>query len=297
MSNSERLLTVSEAVESRIACRDFLDKEVSIDLIKKILNEARRAPSSSNLQPWKIYLIYGENKSKLRQIIQTKIDNGVFLDLPLQFKVGPGKTIPAPGFQNTMKQNFPKYYDRYSKLGKKVYGSQGIARQDHKSRMEALFRAYNFFGAPVGLLITIDKGLTLGSYPDLGIMAQTIMLLCEQYGLSTCSIVAWALQHNIVRNALNIDQNELIFCGMAIGYKNDQAPVNQFKRDRMSFEEMVVVPEINDIQNIKFESKWMFKFKVLSITLRENYLPIDTQYLVAIPFVAGAVICWYKYFR
>ena len=292
--HQQKLLTVSEAVKSRIACRDFLDKQVSYDLIIKILDEARRAPSSSNLQPWKIYLIHGENKKKLTNIIKTKMDTGVLIDVPLQFQIHPGSKVPIPGLSNKLKTNYPKYYQRYQSVGKSVYESQGIKRGDHKARMEAAFRGFDFFGAPVGLIFTIKKYMTLGSYPDLGIMAQTIMLLSQQYGLSTCPLVLWSLQHKTLRKALNIPKDELIFCGMAIGYKNDDAAVNKFKRERVSLDEMLVVPKINDID--KFESIWWFKFKMLLIILREklsDYIPIYLQYFMALVIVTFAIYCLY----
>ena len=114
MSTIQHLLTVSEAVASRRSCRDFLDKEVPYDLIMKILNESRWAPSSSNLQPWKIYLLHGQNKKKLTKIMQSKLDTGVMIDVPLQFQIHPGVTVPAPGFMNEMKQKYPKHYQRYT---------------------------------------------------------------------------------------------------------------------------------------------------------------------------------------
>eukprot|EP01083_Nonionella_stella_P040666 110275_1 len=262
-------LSVSEAVASRRSCRKFLEKEVSIDLVMKILDEARYAPSSSNLQPWKIYLIHGETKKKLAQIVQTKCSNGQFVDLPCQFQVWPGVPVPFPMFVQQFYVKYPTYAKRYKALGKSVYTSQGVERGDLEARKKAVIRAFDFFGAPVGLLLTVDKDAGYGQYPDLGIMLQTIMLLCEQYGLNTCTQLAWSLQHKTVRNVLNIDQNETIFCGMCIGYKDPNAKVNQFKRERMELDEMVVVPEIVDDPKLPSKTVFQLRFGVL---IAKHYL-------------------------
>eukprot|EP00483_Globobulimina_turgida_P001651 UN01653 len=184
-------LTVSEAVASRHSCRDFLSKDVSLDLIMKILNKARRSPSSGNLQPWKIYVIYGETKTKLASIIQNKFNHGEIGDQPFQFEIYPGMTNPLDSTQFAKK--FPKYRARQAALGKLIYTAQGIKRNDIKGRKDHVNKNWEFFGAPIGLFFTLDKGMVYGQYPDLGIMLATVMLLCEESGLSTCCQVAWAL--------------------------------------------------------------------------------------------------------
>ena len=87
----------------------------------------------------------------------------------------------------------------------------------------------------------------LGQYPDLGIFLGNIMLLCQQYGLSTCAQVAWSLWHKTVRETLNINDKELIFCGMSIGYENKQSPVNKVRTERMDFKEFVVIPKLSKL--------------------------------------------------
>eukprot|EP01083_Nonionella_stella_P011570 32835_1 len=243
-----KLLTVSEAVSSRHSCRKFLPKDVPLDLIIKILNESRQSPSGSNLQPWKIYVIHGETRHKLTSFIQNKFTAGIFGDLPFQFQMLPGTDHPFN--LSYFKKTFPKLKARQSLMGKQIYTAQGIKRDDIEGRKKHINENWNFFGAPIGLFFTIDKRMSYGQYPDLGIILNTVMLLCEQYGLSTCCQVAWSVWHKSLREILNISDNELIFCGMCIGYENKQAKVNKVKSERMPLNEMMVIPKISDDINI-----------------------------------------------
>eukprot|EP01084_Bolivina_argentea_P088340 159509_1 len=223
------------------------------------------------------------------------MDNGTPFDLPFGFQIYPNMPVPTKLFMAKFKQKYPKYYQRHAAMGKNIYSSQGVARGDFKKRIEKAFRAFDFFGAPVGLIFTIDKAMGYGQYPDLGILLQTVMLLCQQYGLSTCGLVVWSLQHETLKKALNIASNEKVFCGMSIGYQNDKAPVNQFKSERMSLDEMVVIAEINE--NIKIESPYLFKAK-LGATMAQYYLQENLPYLAVIAgSVAVGVGCWFRYKR
>jgi nitroreductase len=241
-----KLLTVSEAVSSRHSCRKFSAKDVSLDLIMKILDEARYCPSNSNMQPWKIYVISGETKTKLTSVITHKFKNGQFGDLPLQFAITPGGDTNNPLNTKEFAAKYPALNARRSALGKLVYSAQGISRNDPKGRMKHILENFEWFGAPIGLLLTIDKGCGYGLYPDLGIIIQTVMLLCEQYGLSTICQVAWSLWHQTLRQTLDISDHEVIFCGVPIGYKQEEAKVNQVRTERMPLSEMVLIPKIDD---------------------------------------------------
>eukprot|EP01084_Bolivina_argentea_P243755 408548_1 len=243
-----KLLTVSEAVSSRHSCRKFLSTEVPLDLIIKILNESRLSPSSSNLQPWKIYLIHGETKTKLTSIIQNKFEAGIFGDAPFEFQMLPGVNHPIN--LSYFKKHFPKYRARQAALGKLIFSAQGIKRDDMEGRKKHIAENWEFFGAPIALFFTIDKRMSYGQYPDLGIIIGTIMLLCEQYGLSTCCQVAWSLWHKSLRKILNINENELIFCGMCIGYEDKKEKVNRVKTDRMCLNELMIIPKISDDVNV-----------------------------------------------
>eukprot|EP01084_Bolivina_argentea_P032915 60914_1 len=285
MSSETKLLTVSEAVAQRRACRDFLPKEVSIKLVKQILNEARTAPSNGNTQPSKVYLVHGETRNKLCQIVRKKINSGVIIDLPSEFSVYPGMPLPLPQYLKIFAKHYPKYYKRYQSMGAQIYKAQGVPRGDLKLRMETAFRAYDFFGAPIGIFLTIDKGMEVAQYHDLGVMLQTIMLLCEQYGLSTCGLVVWSMQYKIVKQLLNIPKNEIIFCGLAIGYENKKAPVNNTIQLRKPFDEFVVIPKLNE--NYKLESHSLFKLR-MGKELAKFYMKEYLSYIFMV-VVAGGV--------
>ena len=240
------------------------------------------------MQPWKIYLLHGETRDKFCQIVQDKFMNGQAIDLPLQFAIYPKQDLPAIGLSSKFKQEYPKFHERHRALGKLVYGSQGIEREDYKARTEAVKRNFNFFGAPIGLFITVDAGVGKGQYPDLGILLQTIMLLCQEHGLSTCCQVAWSLQHNTIRSLLNISSNEVIYCGIAIGYENTKSKVNQFRTERMKLNDMVIIPKIAD--HYQLESKMVSKLK-LATAVSKYYIKGTLPYIKAFGCVAiGAAL-------
>ena len=244
---TSKLLTVSEAIAARHSVRDFLPKEVSLELIYQILDEARHACSSSNLQPWKLYLIHGETKKMFTKIIKKKFFKGG-IDGPA-FPMFPGMNAKGSKALDTskFKKNYPKYGARQSAMGKLIYDAQGIKRNDIRGRMFHMAKNWDFFGAPIGVFISIEKGMSIGQYPDLGIILSYIMLLCQQYGLSTCAQVAWSLWNPTIKEVLDIPSNELIFCGISIGYENKKTKVNQIRTERMKFNEYCVVPKISNI--------------------------------------------------
>lgn len=239
--SSTPTLSVSDAIALRHSCRDFSSKQVSLDLIVDILKQARYAPSSGNLQPWKVYIVHGQTKQKLSNMIRTRIMNGTFGDFPLEFSIYPFTELSNPLNNSEFQKKAPKYYDRLAKIGQMVFSAKDIARNDMKGRLQHIIKNFEFFGAPIGLILTIDKTMELGQYPDLGIFLGNVMLLCQQYGLSTCAQVAWSFWHKTIRQTLNINDKELVFCGMSIGYSNQESKVNKIRTERMDFDEFVII--------------------------------------------------------
>jgi nitroreductase len=116
-----------------------------------------------------------------------------------------------------------------------------IPREDKMARLKFFAANWEFFGAPVGLIFTIDRQMQQGQWADLGMYMQSLMLLAREHGLHTCPQEAWALFHRTIREYLSVPENEMIFCGMAIGYADEAAPVNTLETERAPLAEFVTV--------------------------------------------------------
>jgi nitroreductase len=135
------------------------------------------------------------------------------------------------------------YKTRRFRIGEAMYGTLGIPREDKLARLAFFSGNWEFFGAPVGLIITIDRQMQQGQWADVGMFLQSIMLLAREHGLHTCPQEAWAVWHRIIREYLSVPENEMVFCGMAIGYADEAHPVNGLVSDRAPLEEFVTVRE------------------------------------------------------
>lgn len=235
------MMSVSEAVKSRHSIRAFLDKPVSLDLVLKIIDEAKYAPSGGNLQPWKVYILHGKTKDFLISQIDKKLQQGIVSDNVFEYNV----------FPPTLKKTLPHFHKKRVRVAVDMYKLLNIKRDDKKGRLQHYYDNWKFFGAPIGLIFTIHPTMEHAQYSDLGMFVQTIMLLCEQYGLSTCAQEAWATWPITVKKVLNIENDkELLFCGMAIGYKDCNAKVNQLETERDKLKDFVVIPKLEDMNQI-----------------------------------------------
>jgi nitroreductase len=135
------------------------------------------------------------------------------------------------------------YKARRTRIGEAMYAAMGIPREDRARRLAHFVRNWEFFGAPTGLIITIDRQMQQGQWADLGMFMENIMLLAREFGLDTCPQEAWAVWHSILREFLDVPQNEMIFCGIALGRSDEEAPVNKLESERAGLEEFVVVRE------------------------------------------------------
>lgn len=211
-------MNVSEAVAARKSIRRFTDQPVSTDLIKDLLTKSARAPSGGNLQPWRIYTITAETMPKFLE----HIGGSEFQNAP-EYPIYPAD-LKSP------------YRDSRFKVGEDMYALLGIPREDKGARLANLAKNYEFFGAPVGFFCCVDKCMGPPQWSDLGMFLQTFMLLAEEAGLSTCAQEAWAARSEAVKAFLNYDDDLMLFCGMAIGYKDESEPVNTLVSDREPLE-------------------------------------------------------------
>lgn len=216
----EQTAAVDAAITSRRSLRAFLPTPVPRTTLEEILHVASRAPSGTNTQPWKVYVLTGERlKEVSRQVLaayddpaQSAQHHEEYAYYPLQWQ--------SP------------YIDRRRKVGWDLYGLLGIAKGD-KERMHAQHgRNYVFFDAPVGLMFTIDRVMEKGSWLDYGMFLENIMVAARARGLDTCPQAAWTQYHRIVMPAIGASPSEMLVCGMALGHADPAAVENSLQTDR-----------------------------------------------------------------
>lgn len=212
-------MQVSEAVESRSSIRAFTEQPVSSDLLRELISKAARSPSGGNVQPWRIYVLNGDAMTRFKSFVQSRTD-------PEQ----PAYDIYPPGLTEP-------YRSSRFKVGEDMYALLGISREDKGARIARLMENYQFFGAPAAFFCFVDKQMGPPQWSDLGMFLQTFMLLAQEAGLSTCAQEAWATRPETVSAFVGAPEELMIFCGMAIGYKDPSAPVNQLVSDRTPFDE------------------------------------------------------------
>ncbi len=211
-------VSVSQALATRKSVRAFRADPVPRAVVEDILTRAARAPSGGNLQPWHVYVAMGQARDALVARVT---------DLRAQYPMGTG------GEYNIYPPNlFEPYRTRRFALGEMMYARMGIGREDKAARVAAFGRNWEFFGAPVGFIFTMDRRMEVGQWADLGMYMQSIMLLARELGLDTCPQESWSQFQQSVREFFAIPENEMVFCGMALGYRDETAPVNSLVSER-----------------------------------------------------------------
>jgi nitroreductase len=212
---------IDEALINRRSARAFRPDPVSRDLVEDILRMAARAPSGTNIQPWKIHVVAGETRARLeREVLAHRETN---------------PPDASAEFQRTSKRKEP-YTSRMRTLGKAMYSLLGIPKGDQDANWRQWGRNYQFFDAPVGLILTIDKDLDAMSFVDVGMFAMAIMLAAKARGLDTCAQGAWNNYWSVTRRILDVPDDEYIIFGISLGYADDSHPVNTLVADREPLE-------------------------------------------------------------
>jgi nitroreductase len=207
-------MNVSEAVLARRSTRAYLDKPVNNKLIIELLEKASRSPSGGNLQPWRIYIINGDAMLKFQKHLA---------------EASPVETPAYEIYPASLKE--PYRSSRY-KVGEDMYTLLDVSRDDKEGRFKFLMENFRFFGAPAGFFCFADKQMGKPQWSDLGMFLQTFMLLAQEAGLSTCPQEAWAMRAQAVQGFVNAPEDQTLFCGMAIGYEDSEAKVNELRTDR-----------------------------------------------------------------
>jgi nitroreductase len=218
--NPEQIALVDAAIASRRSVRAFLPTPVPRETVEQILAVASRAPSGTNTQPWRVYVLTGAAKTELSRKIMKAYDD------------------PAERAAHTEEYAYyptewkSPYIDRRRKIGWDLYGLLGIGKTD-KERMHAQHgRNYRFFDAPVGLIFTIDRILRQGSWLDFGMFLQSVMVSARGRGLDTCPQAAFMQFHRIITAHVGAPANEQVVCGMALGCADTGAVENTLVTER-----------------------------------------------------------------
>ncbi|MFA7437066.1 nitroreductase [Castellaniella sp.] len=214
---TEPCMPASEAIRSRRSIRAFLPNPVPQCTIEQILETAARAPSGSNIQPWQVVVLTGSARQALSQEIEAAALSG---------DAGEAEYAYYP------RQWREPYLARRRTVGWALYGSLGIQR-GQSDRMAAQHRRnYCFFDAPVGLFLTMDRDMEQGSWLDLGMFAQNIMIAARGLGLDTCPQAAFCRYHRLISQRLGIPAHRQLIMAIALGYADMTAPENNFPTER-----------------------------------------------------------------
>jgi len=215
--------TVSHAIHSRRSVRAFLPDPVGEHLVREILSTASRAASGGNLQPWKVSVLAGEARDALVNAVAERMKETPFGEGP-EYAIYPHE-LEEP------------YCGRRGKVAKEMYALVGIRRDDSEARIRQMARNFEFFGAPVGMFISIDRKMGPPQFSNLGLFLQNVMLLAREKGLHTWAQESWSMWGKSIREFTGIPDDDLVFCGVALGYAEPDGVINNLYTGRSSVDE------------------------------------------------------------
>ncbi len=217
---------VFAAARTRRSVRAYKPDRVAAEIVREIVALARHAPSGSNIQPWRVHVLTGTTLTRVGGAIQRAFINEE-----------PGHKRDYDYYTDPIEE---PYLARKRQCGWGLYGLLGIGRGDHEKSKAYRATNYDFFGAPVGLVFTIDRRLEKGSWLDYGMFVQTIMLAARARGLHTCPEASIASYPDVVRRELAITADWVVICGMAMGYADPDAIINTFQPPKIALEDYAV---------------------------------------------------------
>ena len=214
-------MNIAEAVSTRRSVREFLDTPVPYATIERVLDQARFAPSGCNYQPWEATVLTGAPLKALQDVLLAAQP-----DDPQEYDwAAPGK--------------HPQYQARLQAVGAAMYGAMQVARADKEARSDFTKANLVSFGAPVLLLCHFPKFMKEPQWSDVGMWLQTIMLLLRGEGLDSCPQEYMGNYGRTIKAHLGLSDDTMLFCGLAIGWRDDEAPVNHFQRERVPVDQHV----------------------------------------------------------
>jgi len=220
-------LSAREAVVGRRSVRGFLPKPVAQETVRSILADAARAPSGTNSQPWFVHVVTGAARERISKAVIEGARSGARSAEYPYFPEEPGEP----------------YRSRRRKVGYDLYALYGIDRKDMDGRTRAALRNFEFFGAPVGLFFSMERKMRYGSWLDLGMFMQNVMILARNYGLETCPQQAWGNYGRIVHDVLGLSEDRVLVSGMSLGYEDRAAPANRLVTERAPVDTFAVFLE------------------------------------------------------
>ena len=218
-------MDVSQAVTSRRSVRAFLDQPVDRDVLRRVLETAQRSPSGGNTQPWNAVVLTG----KPLQTLLGKVAEVIPQELAAY---SPEYNIYPPELDGT-------YQQRRFGVGEAMYAALDIPREDKPSRLKWFARNFQAFGAPVLMLVHTPRYMGPPQWSDMGMWLQTVMLLLREEGLDSCAQEAWAVYTKQIRECVDIPDDHIFFCGLAIGHGDRSQLINQFPVPRAPLDEVV----------------------------------------------------------
>jgi nitroreductase len=218
-------LSVDVAIQSRFSARAYLPREVDKEVLEDLLQVAGRAPSGTNTQPWNVYVLQGARKDQLIQSVCQAHD---------ALAANPALAADyAEAYDYYPSEWVSPYIERRRECGFGLYGVLGIAKGEKEKMHMQHQQNYRFFGAPVGLVFTIDRIMGRGSLLDYGMFLQSVMVAARARGLHTCPQAAWNSFSKIIMPHVGAGENEMLVCSMSLGYADEAALVNTFQTTRV----------------------------------------------------------------
>ena len=215
-------MNIIEAIQKRQSVRSFTKQKVTSEIIKEILNISKFAPSGGNTQPWKVYVLNEKIIEKLELAVMHNLDNGI---------------SEKPNFSIYPQPMSEHLKNRVKECGRLMYGALAIEKDDIEGRLNQLKQNFSFFGAPVGMLITVEKEVDLNGWGHVGHFVQNLCLSSMEFGLGTCLQESWSMYPETVQKITKFSESEVLWCGVALGYPNMDHPINNYRTPREKIED------------------------------------------------------------
>ncbi len=216
-------VSVSDALKRRISTRAFLDGPVSEETVREILDVAKYAASGGNLQPWKVHVLMGAARERFVDAMQKAVAENPMANESEIAVYPPNLWEP--------------YRTRRFTVGEQMYELVGIPRENKAARLQWLSNNFRLFGAPVALFFSLDRRFERAQWAHLGMFMQSVALAAVERGLATCMQEIWQTRQKTVSEFLNLPASDLLYCGMALGYADLDAPVNKLRSERADLSE------------------------------------------------------------
>lgn len=214
-------LPVLDAIAGRRSIRRFRPDPVPEAVVRDILHVAARSPSGSNTQPWTVHVVLGAARDRLVRVAEEAAQEG---QEPPEYEY-----LPDTWFEPALSHR--------RKVGFDLYGLLGLTRENKAGMAAQHQRNLCLFDAPVGLFFSMDRRFALGSWLDMGMFMQSVMLAARGYGLETCPQAAWVWHGQAVRRAIGLDDDHILLCGMSLGIEDTEAVENQLHTERASVDD------------------------------------------------------------